>query len=113
MHFIHSNPDSWFHLPRDGGVAFAAQESWVQNATIQENILFGSPYDETRYKKGELRLFYECLPLIMILHGCTTVIRQCALERDLELFEAGDATEVGEKGLTLRFVIHRSETSQI
>jgi len=30
------------------------------------------------------------------------VILQCALERDLSLFEAGDKTEVGEKGLTLR-----------
>ncbi len=30
------------------------------------------------------------------------VIEQCALKRDLELFEAGDKTEVGEKGLTLR-----------
>ena len=30
------------------------------------------------------------------------VIHQCALQRDLELFEAGDATEVGERGLTLR-----------
>jgi ABC-type multidrug transport system fused ATPase/permease subunit len=29
------------------------------------------------------------------------VIYQCCLERDLELFEAGDQTEVGEKGLTL------------
>jgi len=26
---------------------------------------------------------------------------QCALERDLDLFEAGDETEVGERGLTL------------
>lgn len=26
---------------------------------------------------------------------------QCALDRDMELFEAGDETEVGEKGLTL------------
>ena len=31
------------------------------------------------------------------------VILQCALERDLSLFEAGDETEVGEKGLTLRW----------
>ena len=31
-----------------------------------------------------------------------TVIEQCALERDLELFDAGDETEVGEKGITLR-----------
>ncbi|KAF8957025.1 multidrug resistance-associated ABC transporter [Flammula alnicola] len=80
MHFIVSSPDSWFNLPRDGGVAYASQESWVQNETIRNNILFGSEYDEERYRK---------------------VIRQCALERDLELFDAGDATEVGERGLTL------------
>lgn len=30
-----------------------------------------------------------------------TVVFQCALSRDLELFDAGDETEVGEKGLTL------------
>jgi hypothetical protein len=30
------------------------------------------------------------------------VIYQCALQRDLSLFDAGDQTEVGEKGLTLR-----------
>ncbi|KAF9553875.1 multidrug resistance-associated ABC transporter [Agrocybe pediades] len=80
MHFVPSNPDSWFNLPREGGIAYAAQESWVQNETIRNNILFRTPYDEVRYKK---------------------VIKQCALERDLELFEAGDATEVGERGLTL------------
>jgi len=34
----------------------------------------------------------------------SVVIKQCALERDLELFEAGDVTEVGERGLTLRQV---------
>ncbi|KAF9533202.1 hypothetical protein CPB83DRAFT_846042 [Crepidotus variabilis] len=80
MHFMPANPDSWFNLPRKDGVAYASQESWVQNATIRDNILFGSPYNEERYKK---------------------VIDQCALQRDLELFEAGDATEVGERGLTL------------
>ncbi|KAF8963043.1 multidrug resistance-associated ABC transporter [Flammula alnicola] len=80
MHFIRSGADSWFNLPRDGGVAYAAQESWVQNETIRANILFGSPYDDVRYRK---------------------VLRQCALDKDLELFEAGDNTEVGEKGITL------------
>ncbi|KAF7367211.1 ATP-binding cassette transporter [Mycena sanguinolenta] len=80
MHFVPSGPTSWYHLPRGKGVSYAAQESWVQNETIRENILFGAEYDEVRYKK---------------------VLHQCALERDLELFEAGDATEVGEKGLTL------------
>ncbi|KAF7977580.1 hypothetical protein HWV62_3166 [Athelia sp. TMB] len=72
MHFVRPGPSSWFNLPRSGGVAYAAQESWVQNETIKENILFGAPYDEERYKK---------------------VIKQCALTRDLELFDAGDATE--------------------
>ncbi|PPQ75643.1 hypothetical protein CVT26_001623, partial [Gymnopilus dilepis] len=80
MHFIPMGPDSWFNLPRNRGVAYAAQESWVQNDTIRNNILFGNPFDEERYHK---------------------VIKQCALERDLELFEAGDETEVGERGITL------------
>lgn len=80
MHFLPSNPASWFNLPRKGGVAYAAQESWVLNTTIKENILFGAEYDESRYKD---------------------VVHQCGLERDLVLFEAGDETEVGEKGLTL------------
>ncbi|KAG8684445.1 hypothetical protein FRC11_012098, partial [Ceratobasidium sp. 423] len=80
MHFVPSTPDSWFSLPRAGGVAYAAQEAWVQNETIKENIIFGAEFDETRYKK---------------------VISQCGLERDLTLFDAGDETEVGEKGMTL------------
>ncbi|KAK0459012.1 uncharacterized protein EV420DRAFT_1642713 [Desarmillaria tabescens] len=87
MHFLPSDPTSWFNLPRNGGVAYAAQESWVLNTTIKaswtiswsgnENILFGAEFDETRYEE---------------------VIRLCGLERDLALLEAGDETEVGEKG---------------
>ncbi|KAF8758431.1 P-loop containing nucleoside triphosphate hydrolase protein [Rhizoctonia solani] len=80
MHFVPSAPDSWFSLPRQGGIAYAAQEAWVQNESIRDNILLGAEYDEERYKK---------------------VISQCALERDLTLFDAGDQTEVGEKGMTL------------
>ena len=68
MHFVPMSPDSWYHLPRAGGVSYAAQESWIQNETIrvsatswprslvlseeQENILFGAPYDQERYNKG-------------------------------------------------------------
>ncbi|KAJ3929467.1 MAG: hypothetical protein NXY57DRAFT_1016596 [Lentinula lateritia] len=83
MHLIPRNSglhQSWFNLPRGRGVAYAAQESWVQNATIKENIIFDSPFEATRYRQ---------------------VLYQCALEKDLELFQAGDETEVGEKGLTL------------
>ncbi|PIL37563.1 ATP-binding cassette transporter [Ganoderma sinense ZZ0214-1] len=80
LHYLPNGPDSYVSLPRAGGVAYAAQESWVQNETIRDNILFGAPFDEERYNK---------------------VIEQCALKRDLTLFDAGDLTEVGEKGLTL------------
>ena len=37
------------------------------------------------------------------------VIKQCGLERDLSLWEAGDQTEVGERGVTLRYVKFLSE----
>ncbi|VDC02108.1 unnamed protein product [Peniophora sp. CBMAI 1063] len=80
MHFTPLAEDAWVSLPREDGVAYAAQDSWVQNETIRDNILFGAPYDDARYKK---------------------VIYQCGLERDLSSFKAGDWTEVGEKGLTL------------
>ncbi|KAJ7643889.1 P-loop containing nucleoside triphosphate hydrolase protein [Roridomyces roridus] len=80
MHWIPSSPDSWYNLPRAGGIAYAAQESWILNETIRDNITFDTPFDEERYKK---------------------VLHQCALEPDLALFQAGDETEVGEKGLTL------------
>jgi ABC-type multidrug transport system fused ATPase/permease subunit len=53
MHYLPNGPGSWYNLPRAGGVAYAAQESWVQNETIRENILFGAPYDQARYQKGE------------------------------------------------------------
>ncbi|KAJ7657324.1 P-loop containing nucleoside triphosphate hydrolase protein [Mycena polygramma] len=61
-------------------MALLAQESWVLNETIRSNIVFDSPFDEERYKK---------------------VLYQCALEPDIALFQAGDQSEVGEKGLTL------------
>ncbi|KAI0076652.1 P-loop containing nucleoside triphosphate hydrolase protein [Panus rudis PR-1116 ss-1] len=80
MHYIPSGPDSIVSLPRENGVAYHAQESWVLNATIKDNILFRSPFDEARYN---------------------AVLEQCALLPDLEQFDAGDETEVGERGITL------------
>ncbi|GJE87807.1 multidrug resistance-associated ABC transporter [Phanerochaete sordida] len=80
MHYLSMGPNSYVNLPREGGVAYHAQESWVLNETIRNNIVFGAPFEQERYDK---------------------VIRQCALERDLALFDAGDETEVGEKGVTL------------
>lgn len=61
-------------------VAYCAQEAWLLNDTIRENIVFASPFDKQRYN---------------------AVIKACALERDLQILEAGDQTMVGEKGISL------------
>ncbi|KAF9270717.1 pleiotropic drug resistance ABC transporter [Marasmius fiardii PR-910] len=63
-------------------VAYCAQNPWLEHATIRDNIVFASDYgyDEGRYD---------------------AVLEACALKRDLEVFDAGDLTEIGEKGITL------------
>lgn len=61
-------------------VAYCAQEAWLVNDTVKENIVFASPFDQRRYN---------------------AVIRACALERDFEILDAGDQTLVGEKGISL------------
>ncbi|CAK6953270.1 canalicular multispecific organic anion transporter 1 [Scomber scombrus] len=63
-----------------GSVAFVPQQAWIQNATLRDNILFGSPHEERRYQE---------------------VIESCALNPDLELLSGGDFTEIGEKGINL------------
>ncbi|KAJ2614997.1 hypothetical protein EV177_001785 [Coemansia sp. RSA 1804] len=61
-------------------IAYVAQEAWLRNATIRENILFGEPYDKKRYEE---------------------VLYACALKPDLRNLVAGDMSEVGERGITL------------
>ncbi|KAF2298428.1 hypothetical protein GH714_023557 [Hevea brasiliensis] len=63
-----------------GTAAYVAQTSWIQNGTIQENILFGLPMDKEKYNE---------------------VIRVCCLEKDLEMMDYGDQTEIGERGINL------------
>ncbi|XP_050236219.1 ABC transporter C family member 4 [Mercurialis annua] len=63
-----------------GTTAYVAQTSWIQNGTIQENILFSLPMDREKYDE---------------------VIRVCSLEKDLEMMEYGDQTEIGERGINL------------
>ncbi|KAL1542643.1 ABC transporter C member 14 [Salvia divinorum] len=63
-----------------GTTAYVAQTAWIQNGTIQENILFGLPMNEEKYKEA---------------------IRACCLEKDLEMMEFGDQTEIGERGINL------------
>lgn len=43
LHYIPNGPGAWVNLPRGGGVAYAAQESWVLNETIKvsRTVSFG------------------------------------------------------------------------
>jgi len=38
-------PMMFGHLAVSGSVAYAAQQAWVFNGTLRENILFGKPFD--------------------------------------------------------------------
>ena len=67
------NP-SFVHL--QGSIAYVSQQAWIQNATLQNNIMFGKTLQEVRYN---------------------TVIDACALKPDLEILPGGDQTEIGEK----------------
>ena len=59
-----------------GSIAYVAQQAWIQNATVRDNILFGKEFDSELYNH---------------------VINVCALETDLKILNAGDQTEIGEK----------------
>uniref|UniRef100_A0A8C8ZV65 Multidrug resistance-associated protein 1 n=1 Tax=Prolemur simus TaxID=1328070 RepID=A0A8C8ZV65_PROSS len=63
-----------------GSVAYVPQQAWIQNDSLQKNILFGRQLQERYYK---------------------AVIEACALLPDLEILPSGDRTEIGEKGVNL------------
>ena len=39
-----------------GGISYVPQRAWVANATLRENILFGSSYEQSRYDTLTLTL---------------------------------------------------------
>ncbi|KAG9452230.1 hypothetical protein H6P81_005134 [Aristolochia fimbriata] len=63
-----------------GTKAYVPQSPWILTGNIRENILFGNPFDCTKYDK---------------------TIQACALEKDFELFSSGDLTEIGERGINM------------
>jgi len=67
-------------LSISGRKAFCSQTPWIRNASVRENITFGSIYEETWYAK---------------------VIHACALETDFKILPSGDQTEIGELGINL------------
>ena len=44
-------------LALDGSIAYVPQQAWIFHDSAQENILFGLPYDETKYNSGKINYF--------------------------------------------------------
>lgn len=63
-----------------GRLAYCQQTAWIQNATVKDNILFGQPFDASRYWRA---------------------VTDACLVPDLEILPDGDLTEIGEKGVNL------------
>ncbi|XP_027336486.1 ABC transporter C family member 8-like isoform X2 [Abrus precatorius] len=63
-----------------GTLAYVSQTPWIQSGTIRDNILYGKPMDETRYKY---------------------IIKVCALDKDIDGFSHGDLTEIGQRGINM------------
>ncbi|SCU77718.1 LAFA_0A03048g1_1 [Lachancea sp. 'fantastica'] len=68
-----------FHF-RANSVALCSQQSWIMNASVKDNILFGHRFDEAYYN---------------------ATVKACQLLPDLEILADGDETLVGEKGISL------------
>ncbi|EPE02791.1 abc transporter [Ophiostoma piceae UAMH 11346] len=76
-HDAKATRDNWI-LPKS--IAYIAQIPWIENATIRDNITFGLPFDEERYRK---------------------TVDYCALTKDLEMLSDGENTEIGANGINL------------
>lgn len=63
-----------------GRPAYVAQQPWIMNASVKENIVFGHRYDPAFYDK---------------------TVKACALIEDFAQLPDGDETEVGERGISL------------
>lgn len=60
--------------------AYVAQDPWIENASLRDNILYGLPLDEERYN---------------------ATIEACALRKDLAMLTDGDMAELGTNGINL------------
>jgi len=77
MLYDQSNPPS---IRLNGSVSYVAQKPWIINATVKDNILFGSHCDKTMYQEA---------------------LRTSCLQSDLKILIKKDETEIGEKGVNL------------
>ncbi|KAK3737226.1 hypothetical protein QZH41_001823 [Actinostola sp. cb2023] len=68
------------HISSSGKMAYVSQIPWIFTGTVRENIIFGKPFDETRYAK---------------------VLEVCELNADTHEFPKGDLCVIGQRGVML------------
>ncbi|KAI8103833.1 hypothetical protein M9435_006360 [Picochlorum sp. BPE23] len=74
-----SKKDGRIHLNAKN-ISYCSQKPWIISGTIQENVLFGSEYEEGWYEQ---------------------VLEACCLNEDIANFPDGDDTVIGERGVNL------------
>ena len=67
-------------IEHKGKMAFVSQSPWVFAGTLRDNITFNKPFDFIKFQ---------------------TVVKACALVKDIEQFPDGDLTIIGERGVVL------------
>ncbi|KAJ3227609.1 hypothetical protein HDU81_006565 [Chytriomyces hyalinus] len=67
-------------ISTNGRVSYCPQQPWIRTGTVEENILFGTPYDETKLKEA---------------------ISRTSLEQDIAGMPFGVKTVLGEKGTSI------------
>ena len=65
-----------FTVAPQGSVAYVAQQAWIQNATMRDNIVFTSTLEQSKLD---------------------SIIEACALKPDLDILPGREMTEIGEK----------------
>lgn len=68
------------NFKRGTTVAYVSQRTWLLNASVLENIVFGDKYNKSRFKR---------------------VIDACALGPDIDILPDKERTIIGDRGIAL------------
>lgn len=63
-----------------GSVAYCAQQAWILAGTVRENVIFGRPYNDAKFRAA---------------------IEASGLQADLDQLPAAEFTEIGERGVNV------------
>ena len=80
MAILQELPLSSGHISCSPSRAFVSQIPWVFSGTFRENVLFGQPFNETKYN---------------------SILSACDLLKDVRSFPKGDLSHIGERGVSL------------